>query len=87
MSTDKNSAYGFGVATQNFSGQVLDCVFFNLGLGDPTAKPKNSETDSLIGKDPIRAVERVPVEVKINLQDKPKMPQMCICAFIYSHIG
>jgi 2,3,4,5-tetrahydropyridine-2-carboxylate N-succinyltransferase len=72
MSTDKNSAYGFGVATQNFSGQVLDCVFFNLGLGDPTAKPKNSETDSLIGKDPIRAVERVPVEVKINLQDKPK---------------
>ena len=33
MSTTQSTAYGFGIATQNQSGQTLECSFYALGLG------------------------------------------------------
>ena len=72
MSTDKNSAFGFGVATQNSSGQVLDCLFYSLGLGELTKNHLNSDLAAQIGNDEIRKVKKIAVEVKIDLSEKPK---------------
>jgi 2,3,4,5-tetrahydropyridine-2-carboxylate N-succinyltransferase len=72
MSTDKNSAFGFGVATQNSSGQVLDCFFHSLGLGELTKNHLNSDLAAQIGNDEIRRVKKIAVEVKIDLSEKPK---------------
>ena len=72
MSTDKNSAFGFGVATQNSSGQVLDCFFHSLGLDELTKNHLNSDLTAQIGNDEIRKVKKIAVEVKIDLSEKPK---------------
>jgi len=72
MSTDKNFAFGFGVATQNSSGQVLDCFFYSLGLGELTNSHLNSDLAAQIGIDEIRKVKKISVELKIDLSDKPK---------------
>lgn len=72
MSTDKNSAFGFGVATQNSSGQVLDCFFYSLGLGELTKNHLNSDLAAQIGNDEIRKVKKIAVEIKIDLSKKPK---------------
>ena len=72
MSTDKNFAFGFGVATQSSSGQVLDCFFYSLGLGELTNSHLNSDLAAQIGIDEIRKVKKISVELKIDLSDKPK---------------
>ncbi|MFM7495459.1 MAG: 2,3,4,5-tetrahydropyridine-2,6-dicarboxylate N-succinyltransferase [Candidatus Nanopelagicus sp.] len=72
MSTDKNFAFGFGMATQNSSGQVLDCFFYSLGLGELTNSHLNSDLAAQIGIDEIRKVKKISVELKIDLSDKPK---------------
>ncbi|MEY3889938.1 MAG: hypothetical protein RLY62_120 [Actinomycetota bacterium] len=72
MGNNQNSAYGFGVATQNNSGQTLDCTFYSLGIGEPSDSQPVKEIKAQLGNDDIRRVEKVLVELKINLQDKPK---------------
>ncbi len=72
MSGNQSKGYGFGVATQTQSGQILECSFYSLGLGDaPTNKSDNNFT-ALLGEDLIRKVKKVPVEVVITLEEKPK---------------
>jgi 2,3,4,5-tetrahydropyridine-2-carboxylate N-succinyltransferase len=72
MSTDQNSAYGVGIATQNIAGETLDCSFHTLGIGDANQSQTNQSKSSIIGEDPIRGVKQIPVEIKINLEQKPK---------------
>lgn len=72
MGNNQNSAYGFGVATQNNSGHTLDCTFYSLGIGEPSDSQSVKEIKAQLGNDDIRGVEKVLVELKINLQDKPK---------------
>ncbi|NDG24758.1 MAG: 2,3,4,5-tetrahydropyridine-2,6-dicarboxylate N-succinyltransferase [Actinobacteria bacterium] len=72
MGNNQNSAYGFGVATQNNSGHTLDCTFYSLGIGEPSDSQPVKEIKAQLGNDDIRGVEKVLVELKINLQDKPK---------------
>ena len=72
MSGNQSKGYGFGVATQTQSGQILECSFYSLGLGDaPTNKSDNNFT-ALLGEDLVRKVKKVPVEVVITLEEKPK---------------
>lgn len=72
MSANQSTAYGFGIATQNLTGSILECSFYQLGLGDTPANNMDSNFKSLIGEDPIRKVKKVAIEVKINLNEKPK---------------
>jgi len=72
MGNDQNSAYGFGVETQNSSGQTLDCSFYSLGIGNAGNTKISEEFKAQLGEDNIRKVKKVSVELKINLQDKPK---------------
>ena len=72
MGNNQNSAYGFGVATQNNSGHTLDCTFYSLGIGEPSDSQPVKEIKAQLGNDDIRGVKKVLVELKINLQDKPK---------------
>ncbi len=72
MGNNQNSAYGFGVATNNSSGQTLDCTFYSLGIGEPANSQPEKEIKAQLGDDDIRGVKKVLVELKINLQDKPK---------------
>jgi len=72
MSTTQGTAYGFGIATQNQSGQTLECSFYALGLGDAPENKIDATFKSLIGEDPIRKVKKVAVEVVIQINEKPK---------------
>jgi 2,3,4,5-tetrahydropyridine-2-carboxylate N-succinyltransferase len=72
MGNDQISAYGFGVATQNSSGQILDCSYYSLGIGSAPKNQISKEITAKLGDDDIRKVKKVSVEVSINLQDKPK---------------
>ena len=72
MSSNQSKGYGFGVATQTQSGQILECSFYSLGLGDPPKNKSNSHFDALLGEDSIRKVKKVAVDVVINLDEKPK---------------
>ena len=72
MSANQSTAYGFGIATQNLAGSILESSFYELGLGNAPANNMDSNFKSLIGEDPIRKVKKVAIEVKINLNDKPK---------------
>jgi 2,3,4,5-tetrahydropyridine-2-carboxylate N-succinyltransferase len=72
MNSTQKLAYGFGVATENQSGQTLDCYFYSLGLG---SKPENNQVNnfkSQLGEDSIRKVKKVPVEISIDLANAPK---------------
>ena len=72
MNITQKLAYGFGVATENQSGQTLDCYFYSLGLG---SKPENNQVNnfkSQLGEDSIRKVKKVPVEISIDLANAPK---------------
>ena len=72
MNSTQKLAYGFGVATENQSGQTLDCYFYSLGLG---SKPENNQINnfkSQVGEDSIRKVKKVPVEISIDLANAPK---------------
>ena len=72
MSTTKSTAYGFGIATQNQSGQTLECSFYALGLGKAPENEIDAAFKSLIGEDPIRKVKKVAIEVLIEIDEKPK---------------
>ena len=72
MSANQSTAYGFGIATQNLAGSILECSFYQLGLGNAPTNNMDSNFKSLIGEDPIRKVKKVATEVIINLNDKPK---------------
>lgn len=72
MSANQSTAYGFGIATQNLAGSILESSFYELGLGNAPANNMDSNFKSLIGEDPIRKVKKVAIEVIINLNDKPK---------------
>ena len=72
MSTTQGTAYGFGIATQNQSGQTLECSFYALGLGDAPENKIDATFKSSIGEDPIRKVKKVAVEVVIQINEKPK---------------
>ena len=72
MSANQSTAYGFGIATQNLAGSILESSFYELGLGNAPTNNKDSNFKSLIGEDPIRKVKKVAIEVIINLNDKPK---------------
>jgi 2,3,4,5-tetrahydropyridine-2-carboxylate N-succinyltransferase len=71
MSSKKSTGYGFGVATQTQSGQILECSFYELGLGDAPKVKSSTKVDALLGEDLIRKVKKVPVEIVINLDEKP----------------
>ena len=72
MSANQSTAYGFGIATKNLAGSILESSFYELGLGNAPANNMDSNFKSLIGEDPIRKVKKVAIEVIINLSDKPK---------------
>ena len=72
MNSSQQTAYGFGVATQTKSGQILDCNFYTLGLGSAPANNLANEFKSQIGEDSIRNLNKVAVELSINLAEKPK---------------
>ncbi len=72
MSANQSTAYGFGIATQNLAGSILESSFYELGLGNAPTNNMDSNFKSLIGEDPIRKVKKVAIEVIINLNDKPK---------------
>jgi 2,3,4,5-tetrahydropyridine-2-carboxylate N-succinyltransferase len=72
MNSSQQTAYGFGVATQTKSGQILDCTFHTLGLGSAPANNLANEFKSQIGEDSIRNLNKVVVELSIDLVEKPK---------------
>ena len=72
MSSNQNNAYGFGIATQTQSGQILECSFYSLGVGSAPAASSSDDYKSLEGDDQIRRVKRVAVVVNIDLTDQPK---------------
>ena len=72
MNSSQQTAYGFGVATQTKSGQILDCTFHTLGLGSAPSNNLANEFKSQIGEDSIRNLNKVVVELSINLAEKPK---------------
>jgi len=46
MSSNQSKGYGFGVATQTQSGQILECSFYSLGLGDAPKNKSGSHFDA-----------------------------------------
>ena len=72
MNSSQQTAYGFGVATQTKSGQILDCTFHNLGLGTAPSNNLANEFKSQLGEDSIRNLNKVVVELSIDLAEKPK---------------
>ena len=72
MSTTQSTAYGFGIATQNQSGQTLECSFYALGLGKAPENNIDATFKSLIGEDPIRKVKKIPIDIGIELSVAPK---------------
>jgi 2,3,4,5-tetrahydropyridine-2-carboxylate N-succinyltransferase len=72
MNSSQHTAYGFGVATQTKSGQILDCTFHTLGLGTAPSNNLANEFKSQLGEDSIRNLNKVAVELNIDLAEKPK---------------
>ena len=72
MNSSQQTAYGFGVATQTKSGQILDCTFHTLGLGSAPANNLANEFKSQLGEDQIRNLSKIAVELSIDLAEKPK---------------
>ena len=72
MNSSQQTAYGFGVATQTKSGQILDCTFHTLGLGSPPANNLANEFESQLGEDQIRNLSKIAIELSIDLAEKPK---------------
>ena len=72
MNISHQTAYGFGVATQTKSGQILDCSFHALGLGSAPGNNHNKEFESQLGEDQIRNLSKIGVELSIELAEKPK---------------
>jgi len=72
MNISQQTAYGFGVATQTKSGQILDCTFHTLGLGSAPTNNLAKEFKSQLGEDQIRNLSKIAVELSIDLAEKPK---------------
>ena len=72
MNSSQQTAYGFGVATQTKSGQTLDCTFHTLGLGSAPANNLANEFKSQLGEDQTRNLNKIAVEISIDLAEKPK---------------
>jgi 2,3,4,5-tetrahydropyridine-2-carboxylate N-succinyltransferase len=72
MNSSQQTAYGFGVATQTKSGQILDCTFHTLGLGSAPANNLANEFKSQLGEDQIRNLSKIAIELSIDLAEKPK---------------
>jgi 2,3,4,5-tetrahydropyridine-2-carboxylate N-succinyltransferase len=72
MNSSQQTAYGFGIATQTKSGQILDCTFHTLGLGSVPANNLANEFKSQLGEDQIRNLSKIAVELSIDLAEKPK---------------
>ena len=72
MNSSQQTAYGFGVATQTKSGQILDCTFHTLGLGTAPSNNLTNEFKSQLGEDSTRNLNKVAVELNIDLAEKPK---------------
>ena len=72
MNSSQQTAYGFGVATQTKSGQILDCSFHTLGLGSAPANNLANEFKSQLGEDQTRNLNKIAVEISIDLAEKPK---------------
>ena len=72
MNSSQQTAYGFGVATQTKSGQILDCTFHTLGLGTEPSNNLANEFKSQLGEDSIKNLNKVAVELSIDLAEKPK---------------
>ena len=72
MNSSQQTAYGFGVATQTKSGQILDCSFHTLGLGSAPTNNLANEFKSQLGEDQIRNLSKIAVELSIDLVEKPK---------------
>ena len=72
MNSSQQTAYGFGVATQTKSGQILDCSFHTLGLGSAPTNNLANEFKSQLGEDQIRNLSKIAVELSIDLAKKPK---------------
>jgi len=72
MNSSQQIAYGFGVATQTKSGQILDCTFHTLGLGSAPANNLANEFKSQLGEDQIRNLSKIAIELSIDLAEKPK---------------
>ena len=72
MNSSQQTAYGFGVANQTKSGQILDCTFHTLGLGSAPANNLANEFKSQLGEDQIRNLSKIAIELSIDLAEKPK---------------
>ncbi len=72
MNSSQQTAFGFGIATQTKSGQILDCTFHTLGLGSAPTNNLANEFKSQIGEDSVRNLNKVAVELSIDLAEKPK---------------
>ena len=72
MNSSQQTAYGFGIATQTKSGQILDCTFHTLGLGSAPANNLANEFKSQLGEDQIRNLSKIAIELSIDLAEKPK---------------
>jgi 2,3,4,5-tetrahydropyridine-2-carboxylate N-succinyltransferase len=72
MNSSQQTAYGFGVATQTKSGQILDCTFHTLGLGSAPANNLANKFKSQLGEDQIRNLSKIAIELSIDLAEKPK---------------
>jgi 2,3,4,5-tetrahydropyridine-2-carboxylate N-succinyltransferase len=72
MNSSQQTAYGFGIATQTKSGQILDCTFHTLGLGSAPANNLANEFKLQLGEDQIRNLSKIAVELSIDLAEKPK---------------
>jgi len=72
MNISHQTAYGFGIATQTKSGQILDCSFHALGLGSAPGNNHDKEFESQLGEDQIRNLSKIAVELSIELAEKPK---------------
>ena len=72
MNSSQQTAYGFGVATQTKSGQILDCTFHTLGLGSAPTNNLANEFKLQLGEDQIRNLSKIAVELSIDLAEKPK---------------
>ena len=72
MNSSQQTAYGFGVATQTKSGQILDCTFHTLGLGSAPTNNLANEFKLQLGEDQIRNLSKNAVELSIDVVEKPK---------------
>jgi 2,3,4,5-tetrahydropyridine-2,6-dicarboxylate N-succinyltransferase len=65
----QQTAFGIGIATQNQTGEILECWFHTLGIGTKSGVDKFPE---LLTTDEIRKVKRVNLTLEIDLTKPAK---------------